>query len=211
MINDSVQVLHLEVMYKPPIHECTSKEIDSFLEGQLKIAKFIKDHPKSLVFLESLAKNCKGVNAHMATSAKSAFPNGLPEKVANLTTFQKSYLYSKGIVMTMNYLGDLPSIYKTTSMKTSASNDNEIKKKFAIDCIQKIVEKTLNKEVILIFNDDCDFRERCTQKGYVYDKIDPLYLEETIYSSHTRLQKICEQIVKNSNDSISKMARNIRG
>lgn len=155
--------------------------IQNVLTSQIKIAKYIQDHPEVSIFAEDVYKNLNSPSEKNSFWAKKLFPTDIPKSIDELNIEQRKFLYEVGAVKVLYFLGSLNFIYKTISssqkrvIKEYVHNQNwqtifRLKEMVAIKHIHQELKKQPLQHVCLIFSDMYDFREQCEELGFEYKK-----------------------------------------
>lgn len=180
-----IKLTHLGQIHKLPFgYNASPKHIEETVKCQIKVANYIKSHPKAFVFLEGLTESYSGIpRDEMSSIVRTYFPDGLPDDAAKLNKLQQDMLYDFGAVRTMNYLGELKSMYRTISPEQSAIVDSRIasgdwsdmlttREKAAMESVQEEMKKNYDlEEAILVYGDFHNFSEHCQEYGFEYEKV----------------------------------------
>lgn len=166
-------------------HSIDEKILNGVVESQIKVANYIKSHPKAIVFLESWYDNYSSSDmGPMKFIAWKIFSGKLPDDISKMDLQQKEFLYEMGAVITMIYLDELKKVYRTISPSQSELVDSRIaqgdlsymykpRELAAMDSVKEVLESNPEiKEVILVFGSDHDFSKHCMDYGFQHEKVD---------------------------------------
>lgn len=178
-----MRIIHLGQLHKKPFgHRPTKVFLECVVDSQLKIIEYIKAHPNTPVLHEGLSQNYEAASHDDKLKARIIFPNGIPEKSA-LSIVQKEYLYEKGGVFALYYLGELEKIYKAIHPEISrvidqgVANGNlslilEPRQREAILCAREVMASISGiKSVILVFGDSHDFQRYSSEYPLEFAKV----------------------------------------
>lgn len=89
-----IKLTHLGQLHRCPFDSRVTPEvIELVATSQIKVANYIKAHPKALIFLEGLTESYTGIPGDRLTSVvKIIFPSGVPASVGALNQLQKKIL-----------------------------------------------------------------------------------------------------------------------
>jgi len=185
-------------MHKQPFGaQPLPKVFDETVRSQFKVAKEIIKHPGCPVLKEGLIENVSDSAVYpLAKVVKEIlFPNGFPKHFNELTEVQKDFLYEEGAAITLFYLGEIPSIYKSIHKEVSDVIDKQISEQItigedkievvtkyipqrdmeAIECAKEAaIQHFGNFEsatVIIVMGKHHDLKPYCDKEGLEYEVI----------------------------------------
>ncbi len=192
----AMKIIHLAQRHKLPFRLKPSRKIfEATASSQFMVAQEIRRHPGCPIVCEGLYENASNASSLMMSSvAKMIFTKGFPTDFNELTLTQKEFLYDKGAVFTLFYLGEIPSMYKSIHKEISDVIEKQIedgsslhmfapREKEAMDCAKEAAidfyGKTDNSTVIIVFGGMHDFKPYCDVQRYEHEMI----VTDTIISS----------------------------
>jgi hypothetical protein len=183
-----MKIIHLHQQHKLPFGIKPIPEvIDATVQSQFMVAQEIKKRPRCPVLVEGLFEDVSDADSlKLSQVVKIIFPRSFPTDFNDLTPLQKNLLYDKGAVLTLFYLGEIPSIYKSIHKEASEAIERQISEGFyaqifkpreteAIACAKEAAIKHFKKldgsTVIIVFGGGHDFKPYCDEERFEYEVI----------------------------------------
>jgi hypothetical protein len=199
--------IHVKQAYRPTGEgtflentEPTQETIEAIVQSQLKVIKAIKERPNSIVMEEGRYQNINDsdlddANYNMFNSAvgimrlaaRSIFPQGVNQDCHALTALQKKFIYEKGGTLTLFYLGEISSIYKSIHKEVGDAIHQQVRsndfssidlprEKEAVACAKEAVMEHYGRcngsSVLVVFTASHDFKPLCDQEGFSFESIE---------------------------------------
>lgn len=211
-----MKIIHITQLHKPPFGiKARPEVIDSIVQSQFKVACEIKKHSDYPVLVEGLYKTAHDNRSDEESSTfsdvvKMIFPKGFPSDFNEINSLQKEFLYEKGAVCTLFYLGEIKSIYKSIHKNSSiaidkAISEGEYRQIFApreLEAIECAKEAALanfhdldSATVFLVYGSGHDFKPHCDKEKFAYERIDTTTLP-TIPFNNNRTTNELEKVVR---------------
>lgn len=176
-----MKIIHIKNHHALPFPIKPNPEIfEMTVHSQWMVAQIIRKYPDFPVVSEGVDADITDAPSRlMSVAANIIFPNGIPDKLEQISPLQKEFLYENGGDLTLFGSGEIPAIYK--SVQTKLTSFDPAREEEAIACAREAAMKRFgtldNATILLVFGGAHNFKSLCEKEGFEYEAI------ETVSSS----------------------------